>query len=127
MLTKLAADGSLLLMTTTKKSAALVIAALLAFSGAACGNKSNNDDVTTTECDPGDQREHDSDCGYIDDNGNWIWYSWVIQGQTRTGPAPYAEAEGEEGNHSKLKKTKKPTSKPTSKIKTTKPSTAKKK
>jgi hypothetical protein len=105
--------GNVLHMTTTKKLASLFAAAVLATSMAACNKGSDSDNVATAECDAGDQREFDTDCGYNDANGNWVWYSWVVQGQTRTGPAPYAEPDGEEGGHSnnKPKKSKAPKSK----------------
>lgn len=38
------------------------------------------------DCDAGDQRERDRDCGYYDAGGAWIWYSWVILGSSSHPP-----------------------------------------
>jgi hypothetical protein len=94
-------------MTMTKKLASLFAALVLATSMAACNKDKGSGNVPTAECDVDDQQEFDTDCGHLDDNGNWIWYPWVVLGQSASGPAPYAEAEtkGEEsGSKHKPKK-----------------------
>jgi hypothetical protein len=102
----------------TKNIAALFAAGLIAVSLTACGQNKPAEPVIA-ECDAGDQLELDTDCGYYDDNGNWIWYSWVIPGQTAEGPAPFLVEEKD----SHKKKTKKPkaSTKPSSKSPATKP------
>lgn len=64
----------------------------------------------TLECDVDDQREYDKDCGYRLEDGQWVWHSWVVQGETRTSPEgwvnpdPDPEPEDESGHKSKSKK-----------------------
>ena len=59
-----------------RKLAAITLgAAMMAGTLTGCGDKSNSN--YDLECDKGDQIEHDSDCGYLDDSNQWIWYSWV--------------------------------------------------
>lgn len=107
------------------KLSASLAAIILAVSLSACTSKSNEPETRNVECDVDDQAEHDSDCGYYDDDDNWVWYPFVVLGQSTNGVADHpAQDEGEEGgHHSKPKKkaTKKPTIKATpKKVSTTK-------
>ena len=72
---------------------------LLSLSLVGC---SDNQEPRTVECDAGDQLEHDSDCGYYDDQNNWVWYNFVVLGQTTTGQATMP-AHDEEKSHKKPK------------------------
>jgi hypothetical protein len=94
-----------------RKALAFALAGILLGSGTvACGKQAHNYDL---ECDAGDQREHDTDCGYIQD-GQWFWFSWVKQGETSYSPdnweppAGVALVEDEDEKPSPKKKTKKP-------------------
>lgn len=39
------------------------------------------------DCDLGDQREHDEDCGYYNDAGVFVYYPWVVQGSSSKPPS----------------------------------------
>lgn len=67
-----------------KKMGAALAAAMMMLSLAACDRVDNNN--YNLECDRGDQAEHDSDCGYVDNSGQWQWYSWVVYGNVSHSP-----------------------------------------
>jgi hypothetical protein len=81
----------------------------VALSMGACGSSSNdnNNSGKVVECDAGDQVERDDDCGYYDDNGNWVWYPWVVMGQTSYSQPGFQKVEQEDSDHGHKKKSKK--------------------
>lgn len=94
-----------------KKIGAALAATVMLFSLAAC-----SDDNYNLECDQGDQVEHDTDCGYVDDNNQWVWYSWVDLGSVSHSPDNWeppagVQIQNDEEGHSKpkVKTTKKST------------------
>lgn len=68
-------------MNVKKILATMLVASVVGFGMTACGGDNYN-----LECDKGDQLEHDSDCGYVDANNQWVWFSWVNQGKVSHSP-----------------------------------------
>lgn len=50
-------------------------------------DNSGFDDDSNEDCDRGDQKEGDRDCGHYSSPGVWAWYYWVALGRTTTPPA----------------------------------------
>ncbi len=96
-------------MTTKTKFAAVFMSAAMLFGMAACAQDNR------VECDKNDQVEFDSDCGYYE-NGQFVWYSWVVRGQTSYSPEgwekPAQANHDEDSEHKKSKPKKKITTKP---------------
>jgi hypothetical protein len=118
----------------TKRTVTSALAALLlAVSLAACSSTDSDNSEPQTrvvECDVDDQAEHDSDCGYYDDSNTWIWYPFVVQGQSTQGVAnhPAHDEDESSASHSKPKKSSSKKAKDTKKTPKVKaPTTARKK
>lgn len=93
----------------------VALAAIMLISSlVACGAEHNYN----LECDRGDQIEHDSDCGYVDTNNQWIWFSWVKLGEDSHSPNGWEPPNGvqvqEDEEGSQIKKPKKSKTKATS-------------
>lgn len=57
----------------------------------ACNDDGWESDDTDADCDKGDLRERDPDCGYYDDRGAWVLYPWVkpnVGGKPPAGQRP---------------------------------------
>lgn len=92
-----------------RKITASALAGFVLLSATACNGQ---DDNYNLECDRGDQVEHDNDCGYTDASNQWVWFSWVKQGEVSHSPANWEPPAGvqvqedEEGSHVKKPKKK---------------------
>jgi hypothetical protein len=70
-----------------KTIASAGVAALLALTG--CASEGGSAPAADVECDVNDQAQYDTDCGYWEDGSFVFWY-WVVLGQTSHGPAQQA-------------------------------------
>lgn len=90
----------------TKRIVTSALAAvLLSLSLVGC---SDSPESRSVQCDVNDQTEHDSDCGYYNDDDEWVWYSFYVPGQTTTGVATEPAHDEEKSHKKKSKDVKKP-------------------
>lgn len=65
---------------TKRAVSAMMVAAILTAGLTGCAKNYN------LECDAGDYVAHDSDCGYVDNNGQWHYFSWTRPNETTYSP-----------------------------------------
>jgi hypothetical protein len=111
-------------MDMKRTTLALTLVSLVAGTLVGCGAHNYN-----LECDAGDYVQHDTDCGYVDNNNQWQYFSWTKPNTTTHSPNGWEPPAGvaveqDDDSHKKSKPKTKKTTKPATKA-TVKTSTAK--